>query len=307
MILDEYDASTHEADRNELTCVNCNGDIFIKDMDNGEIICRDCGMVIQSAEVSLDMEWNAYTLDEVKNKSRIGGGLTYNVYDRGLSTRFDTRKDYQGKPLDLNTANKMTRLKRFDNQSKLYESKKRNLKIALSELERIATALHIPSFLREKAAYIYRKALEKDMIRGRSIDDFVAASIYTACRLENVPRSLKSIANVSQREYKQIGKAYRMIVKKMGLKPPLDKPMKYLPSMISTLNLDRKVEFEALNMIRRAEKEGRIVGKNPKAVAAAALYLACVETGVEKKYDVICSVAKTSEVTLRKRVRDFMA
>jgi transcription initiation factor TFIIB len=306
MIVDEYNVSTYDTTHHDPTCFNCNGDNFIKDIDNGEIICKDCGMVIQSAEVRLDMEWNAYTIDEMMSKSRIGGGLTYNIYDRGLSTQFNTRKDYQGKPLDLKTTNKMTRLKRYDNQSKLYDSKKRNLKIALSELERIATTLHVPNFLKEKAAYIYRKALEKDMIRGRSIDDYVAASVYAACRLENVPRSLKSIANASQREHKQIGKAYRMIVKKLDLKPPIDKPTKYLPSMISSLNLDRIVELEALNVIQRAEEKGRIAGKNPKAVAAAALYLACIETGVEKKYETICNVAKTSEVTLRKRVRDLM-
>jgi transcription initiation factor TFIIB len=306
LMANEYNVFTQEAATNEFVCTNCHGDIFIKDIDNGEIVCKDCGMVIQGTEVRLDMEWNAYTLDEVKNKSRIGGGLRYNVYDRGLSTKFGTGKDYQGKPLDINTTSKMTRLKRYDNQSKLYDSKKRNLNVALSELERVATTLHITSFLKEKAAYIYRKALEEDMIRGRSIDDFVAASIYAACRLENVPRSLKSIANVSQREYKQIGKAYRMIVKKLDLKPPIDKPMKYLPSMVSSLNLDRRVEHEALNVIRRAEERGRIAGKNPKAIAAAALYLACMETGVEKKYNAICNVAKTSEVTLRKRVRDLM-
>ncbi|OGD48676.1 hypothetical protein A3K69_05615 [Candidatus Bathyarchaeota archaeon RBG_16_57_9] len=298
---------TQETFINEHKCINCEGESFVNDMETGEIICRGCGMVLQNVEVRLDMEWNAYTVDEVMNKSRVGGLLTHNIYDRGLSTQFDTRKDYQGKSLDLQTSNKMNRLKRYDNQSKMYDSKNRNLKIALSELERIATSLHIPGFLKEKAAYIYRKALEKDMIRGRSIDEFVAASVYAACRLENVPRSLQAIAKASQRDYTQIGKSYRMIVRELGLKPPIDGPVKFLPSIVSSLNLDRSVELVALNMIRKAEERGKIAGKNPKAIAAAALYLACVESGVNKKYGAICNAAKTSEVTLRKRVHDLQA
>ena len=142
-------------------------------------------------------------------------------------------RDAYGNRLKDETRIKMDRLRKYDNRSKFDETWRRNLSIAMAELDRMSSAIHLPQNLKEQSALLYRKALKMDLIRGRSIDAFVAATIYATCRFNSLPRSLKDISKLSTREHGEIARTYRLLLREMKLKMPIDDPMKFIPSIAS--------------------------------------------------------------------------
>jgi transcription initiation factor TFIIB len=173
----------------------------------------------------------------------------------------------------------------------------------MAELDRMSSAIHLPQNLKEQSALLYRKALKMDLIRGRSIDAFVAATIYATCRLNKLPRPLKNISKLSTREHGEIARTYRLLLREMKLKMPIDDPMKFIPSIASKLSIRRATEQMAIQILERAKKENGLSGKDPRGLAAASLYLACLKNDDKRIQKDVADAAGTTEVTLRNRLR----
>jgi len=273
------------------------------DYDSGEEVCGKCGLVVQQNIINQGPEWRAFTTTERNDRSRTGLGYSYTLYDKGLSTVFRPDRDHNGNRLKNETRIKMTRLRRFDNRSKFDETEQRNLSSAMAELDRIATQLHLPQNVKERAAFIYRKALKADLLRGRSIDGFVAASLYAACRHLKLPRPLPEITELSTRNHAEVARTYRLLIKELNLKMPVDDPMKFVPGIASKLLLDPRTEQYAIDILREAKKHRELTGKDPRGLAAAALYKASIETNDKRIQKDIAEAAGTTEVTLRNRLK----
>jgi transcription initiation factor TFIIB len=248
-------------------------------------------------------EWRSFSISEQQSRSRTGLGISYALFDKGFSTVIRGNRDSSGKLLKEKTLRTMNRLTRYDNRSKINETWRRNLSIAMAELDRISVGLHLPNNIKERSAILYRKVLKKDLIRGRSIDAFVAACIYAICRQSGVPRQLKEISIISKREHSEIARSYRLLIKKMGLKMPIDNPIKFVPKIASRLYISVETEHKAIEILRSAKKQNGLSGKNPKAIAAAAVYKACLELDNKKAQRLVAEAAGTTEVTLRNRLR----
>jgi len=228
---------------------------------------------------------------------------SYTLYDMGLSTSFNGTRDGRGNKLDADTQSRMNKLKKYDNRTKLDDTWGRNLSIAMAELDRLSTALHIPKNVKEHAALIYRKALREDLIRGRSIDAFVAASLYAACRFLKVPRPLKNMSKASTREHSEVSRSYRLLLRELNLKMPVDDPMKFVPGIAAKLKLRHDTERHAIDILRKAREKQGLSGKDPRGIAAAALYMACIENEDKRIQKDVAAAAGTTEVTLRNRLR----
>jgi len=276
------------------TCTKCGSANIIIDYDMGEEVCGSCGLVLNEGHMDPGPEWRAFTAEERSSRSRTGIGYSYALYDNGKTLRRETIRQ-------------MDRLRRYDNRSKFDDTWRRNLSIAMAELDRLSALLHIPGSIKERAAFLYRKALRMDLIRGRSIDAFVAASIYATCRLAQLPRPLKVISAASTREHSEIARTYRLMLREMKLKMPIDDPMKFVPSIASKLNLKRETENHAIDILRRARKLQGLSGKDPRGVAAASLYKACLEKNDKRVQKDVAEAAGTTEVTLRNRLRGLEA
>jgi len=277
------------------------------DQENGEEVCGRCGIVISEDIVDLGPEWRAFNQAEKDTRTRTGPISSFAQYDKGLYTGFRGDRDAHGNRLDKETRNRMSKLRRYDNRSKMDESWGRNLSIAMAELDRLSTSLHIPHNVKEHAALIYRKALKHDLIRGRSIDAFVAAGLHAACRFHKIPRPLKKIAQASTREYSEVARSYRLLLRELNLKMPIDDPMKFVPGIASKLNVRQNTELHAINILRRAKQMRELSGKDPRGMAAAALYMACIENDDKRIQKEVAAAAGTTEVTLRNRLKGLKA
>ncbi len=284
------------------SCPNCGGSKIVNDRQTGERVCVSCGLVVTDIIMDTGPEYRVFNLQE-NDRRRTGTGYSYSIYDKGLSTVIKGDKDASGKRLDFETQRRMKRLQRQDNRSKVNETHARNLSIAMAELDRLTSELHLPRSVKENAALIYSKALLKDLNRGRSIDAFVAASLYAACRLLSIPRPLKDVSMASKRLHSEVAMTYRLIHKELKLRPPVDGPFKFVPSIAAKLKVTQPTEQTALKILRKADEMRELTGKDPRGLAAAALYMACQETGEKRVQRLIAKAAGTTEVTLRNRYR----
>lgn len=282
-------------------CPKCHGTQIIRDNEAGEEVCSQCGLVISNM-VDSGAEWRAFEFSEM-GRSRAGQALTPSLWDQGMSTSFNCLRDGTGKPLKLDAIDKMYRLKKYDNRSKVNDTQARNLSIAMAELSRLSTAIHLPENAKNDAATLYRKALNKDMIRGRSIDSFIAACVYATCRLRGIPRPLKTIATESRRDIGDVARTYRLLIQEMGLKMPINESEKFVPGIAAKLGLKRQTEQQAVEILREARSKNQLSGKDPRGLAAASLYLACLRNHDKRTQKDVAEAAGTTEVTLRNRVK----
>ena len=289
--------------KSDVSCNRCGSTNIIVDAEAGEEVCGECGLVLEDDIIDTGPEWRAFTNAEKASRPRVGMARSYTLYDMGLSTSFSGNRDARGNRLDTDTRNKMNKLKRYDTRSKLDDTWGRNLSIAMAELDRLSAILYIPKTVKEHAALIYRQALREDLIRGRSIDAFVAASLYAACRVLGVPRPLKDVSKASKRLHSEVAMTYRLLHKELKLRPPVDGPYKFVPSIAAKLKVTQPTEQTAIRILRKADEMRELTGKDPRGLAAAALYMACQETGERRVQRVIAKAAGTTEVTLRNRYR----
>ncbi|MES3162465.1 MAG: TFIIB-type zinc ribbon-containing protein, partial [Halorubrum sp.] len=135
--------TTDESERSDegLSCPECDGQV-ITDEEHGETVCTDCGLVVEADSVDRGPEWRAFDSREKDEKSRVGAPTTNTMHDKGLSTNIDWRdKDAYGRSLGARQRQKMQRLRKWNERFRTRDSKERNLKQALGEIDRMASAL----------------------------------------------------------------------------------------------------------------------------------------------------------------------
>ena len=285
----------------QIRCPECRSSHTIWDKERGEFVCGECGFVIAEDMLSRRPEWRAFTPGEKRAKTRAGAPTDYARYDKGLPTTIRVDRDAFGRPLSPDVRRQMWRLRKWHIRSQMHASESRNLMFAMNELERLSDKLHIPSSIRARAAVIYRKALDEGLVRGRSIAAIVAGALYAACRLARIPKSLKEVGEASIRDEKEVARSYRLIVRKLRLKTPIHDPLDYVSKIAEKARLSGKIQGQAVRIVRKAQRERLTAGKDPKGVAAAALYIACKLEGKKVIQKEIADAANITEVTLRNR------
>ena len=287
-------------------CPECGSSDLIVDSEMGEYVCGRCGLVIEENMPSQEAEWRAFTPQERDARARAGTPTDFSHYDKGLSTVIRVEKDAFGRPLSPKVKQQMWRLRRWQTRSKVHASQSRNLMLAMSELQRLSDILYMPSSVHDMAAIIYRKALNEGLVRGRSIGGIVAGALYAAVRFTKVPRTLKEIAEASQRSQKEIARSYSVIVRNLEMRMPIDDPTDYITKVAAKAKVSSDVEGLALNLIGEAKKKYATTGKDPSGLAAAILYLSARMLKEKVTQARLAKAANVTEVTVRNRKRDLM-
>jgi transcription initiation factor TFIIB len=298
------DADTEAADPDEIDPDDLDPESLTRTAD-GELIHEETGLIVEEEQIDLGPEWRAFTHSERQSKSRVGAPTTKTMHDKGLTTTIDWKdKDAYGRSISSKKRSQMHRLRKWQERIRTKDAGERNLQFALSEVDRMASALGVPQSVREVASVIYRRALDEDLIRGRSIEGVSTAALYAACRKEGIPRSLEEISEVSRVERKEIGRTYRYISQELGLEMrPVD-PQKYVPRFSSELGLGEEVQSKANEIIETTADQGLLSGKSPTGYAAAAIYAASLLCNEKKTQREVADVAQVTEVTIRNRYQE---
>ena len=287
-------------------CPECGSKDLKKDYVRAELVCAKCGLVIDENIVDSGKEWRAFDSDQRDKRARTGAPIKFTKANKGLTTEIDQfDRDIRGVKISSKSKAQFYRMRKWHKRTSISSSMERNLAIALSELERISSSLMLPNNVKEASALLYRKAVEKGLIRGRLIESVVAAVLYTICRQYGIPRTLDEIAEVSGINKKEIGRTYRFLKRDLGIVMPLTNPVHYVPRFASELGLSGEVQEKAREILEKAIGSGLISGRGPTGVAAAAVYIAGVLMGERKTQKEVADIAGVTEVTIRNRYREL--
>ncbi len=273
-------------------CPECGSKSIITDFGKAEIYCADCGMIISESIIDLGPEWRAFDSTQTAAKTRTGAPMTYRIHDKGLSTV-------------VSSGPGMNKLQKWQRRAHIANSSERSLIFALSEIDRMASALRLPVNIREQASMLYRKAMEKRLIRGRSIESITSALIYITCRQYGVSRTLEEVTKISRVEYKKISRVYRYLLREMNLKITLTSPVEYVPRFCSELNLGSEIRSNAIAIIKKTEEVGLTDGRLPIGIAAAAIYIATILNKEHRTQKQVSDVTGVTEVTIRNRYKEI--
>ena len=293
-----------EAVREDETCPECSGQLVT---DSGEVICEECGLVVDRTEIDRGPEWRAFDAAEKDRKSRVGAPTTNLMHDKGLSTNIGWQdRDAYGKTLSSEQRQRMQRLRTWDERFRTRDHKERNLKQALGEIERMGSALGLGESVRETASVIYRRALEEDLLPGRSIEGVASAATYAAARQAGTPRTIDEIVAVSRIDEMEFKRTYRYIVRELGLEVAPADPESYVGRFVSELDLPDETDRAARELLATGKETQIHVGKSPVGLAAAAVYAASLDTGPRVTQAEVSEVSDISEVTIRNRYQELL-
>jgi transcription initiation factor TFIIB len=289
------------------TCPECGGRLE-HDAEHGEQVCAACGLIVDDDKVDRGPEWRAYTAEEHDQRSRVGAPSTKLRHDEGVSSEIGWQnKDAHGNSLSDQQRRKMQRLRTWHSRSQVRDAHERNLRQALGEIDRMASALGLPKSTRETASVIYRRALDEDLLRGRSIEGMSSAAIYVATRQSEAPRTIDDILAVSRIEQKELMSAYRYLLQELNLEVAPADPRNYLPRFASDLDISDNAEQQARELLETAINEGIISGKSPVGLASAAIYAGTLLCDERISQRVICETTNVAEVTIRDRYQELLA
>ncbi len=289
-------------------CPMCGKGPMITDASGGEMFCSNCGYVVKDKIEELGPEWRTFSKEDSPDRSRVGTPSTLAMHDMGLATVVGLEnRDASGKSLQSSMKQTLERLRTWDRRSQIHEPIDRNYRQAFGELDRLADKLNVSDAVVEKAAYIYRKAVEKKLVQGRSISAIIAASLYAAFRDTETPRTLKDVAAVSNVKKKELARAYRTLLREMDLRMPVADPIKSVSRIASKAGLSERTRRRAIEILRLAQETGTSAGKDPMGLAAAALYVASVMENENKTQKDVAEADGVTEVTIRNRYKGLKA
>lgn len=274
-------------------CPECGGSI-IPLVNTGDVVCNQCGLVINEKNVDFSHKGRrAYTNQEKNSREQTGAPISILLPDMGLSTVIDRKK--------INNPD----LKRAAKWNTRITWQKRNLLIASTELKRISTNLNLPVYIREDAMRLYREAFKKKLLRGRSINAMVAACLYLACRRKQLPRTLQEITNEASANAKDVRRSYSILIREFNLKSPSTDPVSLIPRYINNLGLDSDTEQLTTKILNSFKSKFSISGKDPKGLCAGAIYLASKIKNKDLTQQQIVESIGVTEVTLRSRYKEL--
>ncbi len=276
-------------------CPECGSKSLVRDYNKAEIFCANCGLVIAENIVDPGPEWRAFDSEQMSRRARVGAPMTYRIHDKGLSTIVTW-----GSP-----GQRQYKLKKWQQRTHIANTTERSFIFALSEIDRMACALKLPVNIREAASMLYRKAMKKHLIRGRSIEGITSAFLYITCRQYGVPRTLEEVREISRVGQKEISRAYRFLLRELDLKVSPASPIEFVPRFCSMLNLSSEIRAHAIEIIKKAAEAELTNGRGPIGIAAAAIYIAAILSGEHRTQKEVSDVTGVTEVTIRNRYKEL--
>lgn len=275
---------------------------LITDIHSGEVCCSTCGEVLDERIIDRSSETRSFTKEEYISKTRNGSPSKISMFDMGNSSAISkSNTDASGNSLSARNKSHFSRIRLWDSRSKK-SSKERSLVNAFTLLDSFTNKLALPENVKEQSAYIYRKAVDKKIIRGSSVRATMAGAVYAACKQSGIPRTLDEVSNTANINRKTLSRAYRRLIRKLDLDVSSIK-IDYISKVANSAKVGEKIRRISSNILEDAKKKDVHVGKNPIGLAAASVYLSSIGNGKDISMASLSRKSNISTVTIRKLVR----
>jgi transcription initiation factor TFIIB len=186
-------------------------------------------------------------------------------------------------------------------------NKKRNLRIVLDLLNRMKDKLSLTSTCIEEALLYYKKALDRGLIKGRSIKEIIVACVYLVCKSSIIPRTLTEISQIVEANEIFAGRCYRLLIRELKITQVQFKPSIFIRKIADVANIHERTVRESIDISLAIQNESIFAGKNSLSLAAAILYITCRKHRQKVSHAKIATAAKINIITLRKRLLEIRA
>ncbi len=295
------------------SCSECKSTL-VDDMQNGEIICSGCGIVVADQIVDSGPETISSNLEDKMKLARATGQTTYSQHDLGITTEISMgSKDFSGKTINHEVSNQMRNLRKWQQRVRISSPKERRLANVLAKMGETCNSLNLSKNVLETASMIYRNLDGHVDVKGKSVVSITAATIYIACKQCEVVRSLEEIcrgicpAKDVKSKTKLAAKYYRtMVMEVEQLSAPVVTMDKYISKIANMTQTEVRVERLALEIAEKTKDSNISDGKAPNGIAAAYLYVSSVLLGQNVLQRDVSSIAGVTEVTIRNRCKEIL-
>ena len=275
---------------------------LVCDENTGEQICKNCGQVL----VQNMVDYASEKFSEDFANARTGPKISITMHDGGLSTIIGKSNfDSSHKPVSNAMKSPLNRMRMWDSRSKVNTSSKRNLVIALLEISKLKEKMALSDGIIERSSYLYRKAAEKQLVRGRSVRVVVGACIYAACRDFETNRTIIEISKNMNEKRRGIAQSYRMLFQNLNLQVSVPDPTNSIIRFSNNLGLSEQTKRDAIFILDTLKENRVVAGKKPDAVAAVVIYMACIRNNVDVSQHKISKVSGITSITIRNRFKEF--
>lgn len=296
-------------------CKTCSD--IVADPERGEIICSNCGAVLSNRNendninfnIDNDRQYSLFQSDENKtdfrrNRAQISTLMLARA-NRQISDTVmgSTYRDVGVGKLNSDRRQSIRRLKTWD--YRIQPCSNKNLKVAFAELDKLRDKLGLTSAVVENTAFIYRKALEKKLIRGRSIEAILAACVCISCKELGILKSINEVAEAASIKRKVLAKSYRLLKFRLDIEIPLADPIKCIAKVANKAEVEERTKRKGIEIINYIVQRQISALKDPMGLAAAILYISSLRTGNYKTQHDIALAAGVTEVTLRNRYKEI--
>jgi len=292
-------------------CPECGGHI-VTDHDRGERHCELCGIIIDDSMIDQGLDYSVYE-ERHKSREHVGPPTNTMYHTKGLPTEIDpSMKDSYGRPITGRSRRDVFRLQYWSKKNQIMDSRERNIAYAFTEINAMCSRLELSSVVRDSSGYYYKKAVDENLIRGRSIVSVIAASIYMSCRVHDQPRSLDELVEVSNVSRKEIGRVYRFMAREFGIRLAPPQGSDFIERYCDRVGVPADVKRRARVIIEVCENNlTALAGKAPNGIIGASIWIAvedimdCDDAERRITQERIASICQITDVTIRNRCQDI--
>ncbi|PWN48997.1 putative SUA7-TFIIB subunit, factor E [Violaceomyces palustris] len=309
-----------------LICRDCQVDPpnLTEEFASGDLVCADCGLVVGENIIDTRSEWRTFSNEDGDDPSRVGsaGNPLLDGINEQLDTRIGSRDGGSGASRDLQrTANRATGVR------------DRNMLDAFEDIQRKCDSIHLPRTVSDVAKQAYRRVEEEKILRGKKPDAIIAAAIYVACKMGQVPRTFPEICSLTSVSKKHIGQCFKEMQQAFGLNATgtgsvdgsrlpggpdaatasttalgigptgaADLVVRYCNHLGLEMPIIRSTEA----ITQRVRELGVLAGRSPITIAAACIYFSTQLWGVNKSAKKISQAAGVSDVTIKNSFKELL-
>jgi len=286
-------------------CNDCGSDDLIEDRKQGDVVCRNCGLVIFGHIVDFTSEWRSFADDQRNNDPNRVGGPLHPLLESSIGTLIS--KGLRGS----NCLNE--RLVKTQNQNRIQRTD-RFLIQAFNKIIVFLEKAFLSQGLKEKVEELFKLYFNhltlrsdgsrtKCALRNDETLSIIAASIFIVCRNEGIPRTFKEISDVTKVPKKEIGARVRAIEKSLwGIRICKNRNTEnFVSRFCFKLGLPPETWKLAENVAKVVREKDGLYGRTYTSVAAASIYIVVQLPLCEFKCSLkeIAETVGISEMTIR--------
>ena len=279
-------------------CSNCKSDSIVRNQ-NGERICKDCG-VVNSELFDEIPEFN----NDLEGSSRYGCPSNYFYPKSALGTKIRARG-----------FNKLSNLQKQGQMP--YREK--SLLETLTKIQKKCKQYNISQSVIDSAKILYKKVSDCKHTKGKRVGknrimrcinlrSMIAACLFHACKLQGEPRSPKEIADIYDLEIKNVNKGCRKFLELIDIESlntefNSSRSFDFIDRFASKLNLQKEYIQIAKDISTNIHKLDIASTHEPPSVAAGCILMVAVVYRLDITKKQISEVFKISDVTISKTYR----